>query len=226
MRHFRYFLEALPFVAYTDQKPRTFAFSKVSAPWSPRQQRHLAAVSDFTIDIRHVSGKDNCVADALSRTVINAITTELDIDYRSMALAQAEDPEIPAYRTDVTGLVLEDVPFGPTGTTLLCDVSTGQARPIVPSSRRCRVFEAVHNLSHPSIRATRTLVASKFMWHGLHKQVGTLAKTCITCQTAKVHRHVKAPLSVFKLPHRCFDHINLDIVGPLPQSQGYTYLMD
>ena len=224
VRHFRYFLEARPFVAYTDHKPLTFAFSKVSEPWSPRQQRHLAAVSEFTTDIRHISGKDNCVADALSRTVINAITTELDIDYRAMALAQVEDPEIPSYRTAVTGLVLEDVPFGPTGTTLLCDVSTGQVRPIVPSSWRRRVFEAVHSLSHPSIRATRTLVANKFMWHGLHKQVGNWAKTCITCQTAKVHRHVKAPLGVFKVPHRRFDHINVDIVGPLPQSQGYTYL--
>jgi len=224
VRHFRYFLEGRPFVAYTDHKPLTFAFSKVSEPWSPRQQRHLAAVSEFTTDIRHVSGKDNCVADALSRTVVNAITTELDVDYRAMAAAQVEDPEIKAYRTAVSGLVLEDVPFGPTGSTLLCDVSTGNARPIVPSSWRRRVFEAVHNLSHPSIRATRTLVASKFVWHGLNKQIGNWAKTCISCQTAKVHRHVKTPLSVFKVPHRRFDHINVDLVGPLPPSQGHTYV--
>jgi cleavage and polyadenylation specificity factor subunit 1 len=224
VRHFRYFLEARHFVAYTDHKPLTFAFAKVSEPWSPRQQRHLAAISEFTTDIRHVSGKDNCVADALSRTVISAITTEIDIDYAAMATAQVEDPEIPAYRTALSNLVLEDVPFGVTGTTLLCDVSTGHARPIVPASWRRRVFEAIHNLSHPSIRATRTLVGSKFVWHGLHKQVGAWAKTCITCQTAKIHRHVKAPLDVFKVPHRRFDHINVDIVGPLPPSQGYTYL--
>lgn len=224
VRHFRHFLEGRHFVAYTDHKPLTFAFSKVGEPWSPRQQRHLAAVSEFTTDIRHVSGKDNCVADALSRTLINAITTELDIDYKAMAAAQTEDPEISAYRTAITSLVLEDVPFGPTGTTLLCDVSTGQARPVVPSSWRRRVFEAVHNLSHPSIRATRTLIANKFVWHGLQKQVGAWAKTCIACQTAKVHRHVKAPLSVFKVPSRRFDHINVDLVGPLPPSRGYTYL--
>lgn len=225
VRHFRYFLEGRPFVAYTDHKPLTFAFSKVAEPWSPRQQRHLAAISEFTTDIRHIAGKDNSVADALSRSVINAVTAEIDIDYSAMAAAQAEDPEIPTYKTAITGLTVEDVPFGPVGTTLLCDVSTGNARPIVPSAWRRRVFEAVHNLSHPSIRATRQLLARKFVWHGLHKQVGVWAKSCTTCQTAKVHRHVKAPLATFKVPHRRFDHINIDIVGPLPRSQGYTYLL-
>ena len=52
------------------------------------------------------------------------------------------------------GLILEDVKFGPTNTTVLCDVSSGQPRPIVPSSWRRKVFEAVRNLSHPSIRVT------------------------------------------------------------------------
>lgn len=225
IRHFRYFLEARPFVAYTDHKPLTFAFSKISEPWSPRQQRHLAAISEFTTDIRHVSGKNNCVADALSRAVINNIMTEISIDYSAMAKAQAEDAEIHDYRTSITGLQFEDIPCGTAKTTLLCDVSTGTARPVVPKAWRRQVFEAVHNLSHPSIRATRKQVASKFVWHGLHKDVGAWAKTCVPCQTAKVHRHIKAPLETFKVPQRRFDHINIDIVGPLPPSQGFTYLL-
>jgi cleavage and polyadenylation specificity factor subunit 1 len=225
VRHFRYFLEARPFVAYTDHKPLTFAFSKVSEPWSPRQQRHLAAISEFTTDIRHIAGKDNCVADALSRATINAVTAEVDIDYTAMAAAQAKDPEITAFRTAITGLQIEDVPFGPAGKTLVCDMSTGNARPIVPYTWRRRVFEAVHNLSHPSVRTTRRLAASKFVWHGLHKEVGAWAKSCVSCQTAKVQRHVKAPLDTFKVPKQRFGHINIDIVGPLPQSQGFTYLL-
>ena len=34
--HFHYFLEARSFIAYTDHKPLTLAFAKVSEPWSPR----------------------------------------------------------------------------------------------------------------------------------------------------------------------------------------------
>ena len=61
------------------------------------------------------------------------------------------------------------------------------------------------------------------MWHGINKQVGAWAKAWISDQTSKVHHHVKAPLSIFKVPSRRFDLINVDIVGPLPPSQGCSY---
>lgn len=129
-----------------------------------------------------------------------------------------------AYRTATTGMVLEEIPFGPTNTKLLCDISTGRPRPVVPTTWRRRVFDAIHNLSHPSIRATHTLIASKFVWHALGKQVGLWARTCIPCQAAKVQRHTRAPLSTFKVLHHHFNHIHIDLVGPLPPPQGYTYL--
>ena len=75
VRHFRYFLEARSFIAYTDHKPLTLAFAKVSDPWSPQQQRHLAYISEFTTDVRHIAGKDNNVADALSRTPVHFVST-------------------------------------------------------------------------------------------------------------------------------------------------------
>ena len=84
------------------------------------------------------------------------------MDYAALAAAQEQDVEMQAYNTAFSGLVLEDMRFGPAGTTLLCDVCTGQPRPIVPASWRRRTFEVVHRLSHPSIRAMK---AAKFMWH-------------------------------------------------------------
>ena len=224
VRHFRYFLEGRQFTAFTDHKPLTFAFDKVSDPWSARQQRHLAYVSEYTTCVQHVSGKSNRVADALSRPTINTVST--GIDYAALAAAQREEEEeMHAYRTAITGLVLEDIRFGPTNTTLLCDVSTGQPRPIIPAAWRRRLFEIVHGLAHPSIRATTALMASKFMWHGLRKQVRDWAKACIPCQTSKIQRHTKAPLQSFALPDRRFDHVHVDIVGPLPQSRGVTHLL-
>ena len=95
---------------------------------------------------------------------------------------------------------------------------------MVPLNFRRKVFEAIHNLSHPPIRSTRDLIAKKFMWHGLKKQVGAWAKSCIACQTSKVYRHVKAPLETFKVPKRRFDHIHVDLVDPLFQSDGKRYI--
>ena len=69
--HFRYFLEGRDFTVYTDHKPIVAAIKKKSELKSGRQSRHLATISEFTTDIQHVSGKDNVVADALSRASIN-----------------------------------------------------------------------------------------------------------------------------------------------------------
>ena len=51
--------------------------SKSSEPWSNSQQRQLTYISEFTTDIRHVQGKDNYVADALSRPEIISVQIEL-----------------------------------------------------------------------------------------------------------------------------------------------------
>ena len=142
-----------------------------------------------------------------------------------MADSQKDDPEVQAYRTADSSLKLEDIPFGTKGTTLLCDTSAGQPRPIVPTAWRRRVFDLIHGLSHPSVRATRKLMAAKFVWHGLQKQVGTWAKACIHCQASKTQQHIRAPLETFQVPPRRFDHIHVDLVGPLPPSDGSTHLL-
>ncbi|KAK3892978.1 hypothetical protein Pcinc_003157 [Petrolisthes cinctipes] len=69
------------------------------------------------------------------------------------------------------------------------------------------------------------MIAAKFVWYGLRRDVGNLAKQCIPCQTAKIHRHTKTPLVNFTPPDRRFNHIHIDIVGPLPQSRGVTHLL-
>ena len=65
--HFRFLLEGRPFSLLTDHKPLMTALTKVSPPWSARQQRQLSYIAEFTENIRHTPGLTNIVADALSR---------------------------------------------------------------------------------------------------------------------------------------------------------------
>lgn len=222
-RHFRFLLEGRQFTVFVDHKPLTFSMAKTSEPWSARQQRQLSAISEFTTDIQHVAGKDNYVADCLSR--VGVASVHLGLDYHAMALDQAADTEIKDYRSAPTALKLEDVVFDEADATLLCDISTGQPRPMVPAAWRRRVFDTIHGLSHPGVKASTKLVGAKFVWPGLRKDIKAWAGSCVSCQRAKVHRHTKAPLAPFEVPERRFDHVNVDLVGPLPSSRGYTHLL-
>ena len=56
---------------------------------APRQIRQLAYISEFTTDIRHISGSENLPADALSRLVVDAVGNVVDLDYDKLAIAQA-----------------------------------------------------------------------------------------------------------------------------------------
>ena len=173
IRHFRYFQEGRSFTLFIDHKPLTFAISKISDPWSPRQQRHLAYVSEFTTDVRHIEGKANTLADTLSRGEISAFSSpQPGVDYKAMAAAQRADASITAVPTATTRLVIRDIPLDHDGNSISCNISTGRPRPLVPDTWERTVFDAVHDLSHPSIRATKQLVAAKSLWPGLRKQVG------------------------------------------------------
>ena len=120
---------------------------------------------------------------------------------------------------------LKDVSFANGLFTVLCDVSTDKARPIVPEAWREAVFHTVHCLSHPGIEGTKKLVSTKFVWHGLKKYVGQRARQCLECQRSKVQRHTKAPIQKLPMPKSRFGHVHINLVGPLPECQGFEYLM-
>lgn len=216
-RHFRYYLEGRTFTAYTDHKPLADAVKKVSDPSSARQQRQLAFVAEFTTDVQHISGKDNIVADCLSRPNVEAVS--LGIDYTAMAKAQENCGSI-----QQTSLQIVSMPIQDNGPVLLCDISTGHPRPIVPSGFQRLVFDTFHCLSHPGREATRKLISKKFVWQGMRKMIYQWTRACIHCQQSKIQTHTKAPLDKLKVPEKRFSHIHVDLVGPLPPSDGFTHL--
>ncbi|UYV76785.1 hypothetical protein LAZ67_14002014 [Cordylochernes scorpioides] len=64
VKNFSYFLDGKTFMLFTDHKPLTYAFTSKSER-SPRQERHLNYLSQFSMDIRYVKGSplphsENC----------------------------------------------------------------------------------------------------------------------------------------------------------------------
>ena len=89
VKHFQHSLEGRQFMIYTDHRPLTFALRSKPDKYSPRETRHLDFVSQFTNDIRHISGEQNAAADASSHLPINSLFSPSDIDLRQMALDQS-----------------------------------------------------------------------------------------------------------------------------------------
>ncbi|KAI8434016.1 hypothetical protein MSG28_012167 [Choristoneura fumiferana] len=223
IHHFRHWLEGRHFTVFTDHRPLTFAFQQKPEKCTPRQFRHLEFIAQFTTDIKHISGRNNIVADALSR--VESISKP--VSPRELAAAQESDDELQQLlRPDCqTALQLKRVYIPDSGIHIYCDISTTSVRPYVPAPLRAQVFNALHGLAHPGIRATSKLLSDKYIWPGINKDCTTWTRSCLACQAAKINRHNVPPPGTFALPNTRFDHIHVDLVGPLPPSRDYRYLL-
>ncbi|GBO27271.1 Transposon Ty3-I Gag-Pol polyprotein [Araneus ventricosus] len=222
IKYFRYLLEGTKFTILTDHKPITYAFSQKIEKLSPRQINHLNFIAQFTVDIKHISGKDNVVADALSR--IESISTS-PLAYEDIARSQQDDEELDLLLKQPTSLTLQKLQVPNTDVMLYCDISTQVIRPYIPKTHRYQVFRNLHDLAHPGVRATVRLICSRFVWPKMKQDIVNFTRSCIACQKSKIFRHVHSPLAEFKVPNQRFVHINIDLIGPLPSSQGFSYCL-
>lgn len=220
IKYFRHMVEARHFTIYTDHKPISYAFHERKHDCSPRQFRHLDYISQFTTDIRHISGSNNIVADALSRVD----ELESPIDLTDLSLAQHNDSEL-AEHLHNSSLRLQKMDFPGSQKPLFCDVSTSVPRPFITEQFRRQVYQSLHSLCHPGPNATAKLVAQRFVWPGMRKDCRDWAQSCLSCQRAKVSRHVHTPLGTYDLPRARFTNIHIDLIGPLPVSQGFRYCL-
>lgn len=231
IRYFRHYLEASEFIIYTDYKPLTYALSRATDKYTPRQERQLDFIAQYTCDIRYVKGEANVVADALSRPGINAIQADSAtpglLDLAKLAAEQQKDPELQLILATPasSSLKLEQVPCSTSAGSIWADVSHGKQRLFVPKTMRKDVFHSLHDLSHPSRRATRRLLCDRFVWPSINHDSADWAKACIQCQRSKITRHTNAPVGSFATVDRRFSHVHIDIVGPLPVDAGSKYLL-
>ncbi|KMQ86146.1 pol polyprotein [Lasius niger] len=221
-KHFRYFIEGRELTILTDQKPLTYAFHQRPEKASPRQLRQLEYLSQFVKDIKHVAGPENVVADTLSR--LEAIEMPVIVSTEELAQEQRTDPELQTLLRGQTTLNLKPLRLDDSDTQIYCEV-TDKIRIYVPQSLRQKVFNTVHNLAHPGAKSTRKTVTQRFVWPSINKDIAEWVRTCLKCQRAKISRHNHPTPQHIHVPDDRFQHIHLDIIGPLPLSKGYRYCL-
>ncbi len=223
IKYFKYMLEGRPFTVFTDHRPLTTALNSRTDK-SPRQARHLEFVSQFTTDIRYVKGTDNAAADALSRFNIDSIESQPALwSLEELAEAQKADDELA--RMKATSTALKPVQLNPGSHRIIYETSRSTLRPFVPVRLRKRLFDRYHNLHHPGIKGTNKLITERYFWPSATKDIQHWVTTCMACQTSKVTRKTKiAPMQI-EMPSSRFSHVHIDLVGPLPPSEGKKYLL-
>lgn len=222
VKHFQRLIEGREFTIFTDHRPLTYVFSQKSSPNdTPRRIRQLDFISQYSTNIQHISGRDNIVADALSR--IEQIDMPSPINYAELAKCQLSDQELIRLR-DNKKLLFRNIKLPGSTKNISCDVSTGKNRPYLPEKFRRQVFDVIHGLSHPGKKTTRKMITQRYLWPSMNKDINNWCRSCIACQKSKVQRHTISPVGKF-MPSQRFEHLHIDIVGPLPISQGKRYLI-
>ena len=230
IKHFQFFLQGRDFTVFTDHMPLCSVMSS-NTERSPRETRQLDFISQFTKDVRHVSGVNNQAADALSRINQNEPLSDLaqlytidnflpdtfhSISLEQIAEAQASDPDFSYFRKHENFFLHDNVGYHRQGEIF---------RPFVPLSLRRKLFENIHNLSHPGIKATQKLISKRYYWKSMNTDVREWTRNCLDCQTSKVVRHNKGQTRVISSNSERFSQIHMDIVGPLPFCEGKKYLL-
>lgn len=223
IKYFRYLIEGRPVTIYTDHKPLVQAFKKNSFGNNdtPRRLRHLDYVMQFCTKIEHIKGSENTVADALSR--IATIDFSSTINYEDLAKSQSNDTELLDLLKSKT-LNIKKVKIPNCNAYIYCETSHGKVRPYLPLEFRASAYNAIHGVSHPGIRTTRNMMRERYFWKSMNKHIASWTRSCLECQRSKVQRHNVSPFKSFEKSDR-FEHIHIDIVGPLKYCNGYRYLL-
>ncbi len=98
---------------------------------------------------------------APEQPILAAIANGQPVDFSAMAAAQRSCPEV-AEMINSTTLQITTQAVG--DDSLLRDVLTGVFRPLVHIQHREAVFQSLHSIHHPGVRATRRLIATQFCW--------------------------------------------------------------
>ncbi|KAF2347188.1 Integrase catalytic core, partial [Trinorchestia longiramus] len=105
-----------------------------------------------------------------------------------------------------------------------CDASNPR-RIYLPATLRRTAIAKYHALSHPGIDRTLRLIAERYVWPSMPEDVKPYVQHCHDCQASKVTKHNRAALQACAFSGNKFDSVHLDLLGPLPQSRGHSYLL-
>ena len=240
----QYLLDAKePFEVWTDHE--NLKYFREPHKLNGRQARWYLKLQDYDFTLRHIPGKTNTKADILSRKdQVNTKEDNKDVQLlkdemwtrrttaRVIMLGRQVAPEendimkkirknntrekevIQALKQE-NGLTWEED-----------DVVYVEGRIYVPNNKGLKeeILREHHNpadVRHPGQHRMQELIKRTYWWPGLKEDIKKYVQGCTKCQQNKVQHQRKAgELHPLEIPEGPWQDISIDMIGPLPRSNG------
>ena len=199
LKQWRVYLEGAkyPVQIYTDHK--NLLYWTTTKELNRRQVRWSETLAQYDFKIHHVRGKENGVADALSRRP----DYMKDLKPQPMALLKHQNGTMSYAQPDIKELNHMDI-----------ELSDQQKQDVIRSRHDDK------SAGHPGIEKTLELVTRDFTWKGIRKDVKEYIQQCDTCKKTKHERH--RPYGLLQepeIPDKAWSTIALDFIVKLPKSK-------
>ncbi|XP_054283635.1 uncharacterized protein K02A2.6-like [Macrosteles quadrilineatus] len=239
------------FTLLCDHKPleRIFgAKQPIPKHAASRLARWAIILSGYDYDINYRAGKDNVLADCLSRlpleggTNIDTYQTLGEVNQvRSMRIEDLpltkQTLQDNTHRDDELKHIISYCVRGwpdrssiPDNLKIFYDkrhelsyeegILLWQERIVIPKSLRGDILSYLH-VSHPGIVAMRSLAKLYVYWPKIDDDIENLVKTCTRCQTFRKN-DVETPLNSWNIPENAWERLHIDFKGPF---DGYMWLV-
>jgi hypothetical protein len=159
-------------------------------------------LQEFDYEIKHQAGKDNVVADALSRKNIFGISYADAVGWRKKVQLLTEKMPKPPNAIEKDGFYWKNDKI------------------YIPPDRiiRTQLIQEAHNeAGHGGYHKTMNKLQEQFVWEKMAQQTKDFVQTCETCQKTKVSTQKPyGLLTPIPPPRDKFETMSMDLIGPLP----------
>lgn len=238
LQKYQQYLEHREFQLHTDCSALTWLLNH------PRQvgkiARWISFINSFKFQIHHIKGKDNVLADCLSRLFENTDPTEAPKEspppvmslfgipeiFKDIATHQHEDPELskiirnprkPPNYTVVNGVLMHRLP------------NQNKPRVVIPVKLFDMLFRYYHespSAAHLGIRKTLARIEPFFWAKDLKQIITDRVRSCVQCQRCKQAPNTNVGHLASELVCKPWEKIFVDHIGPLPRSsKGNKYIL-
>ncbi|KAJ9553505.1 hypothetical protein OSB04_017550 [Centaurea solstitialis] len=223
LKIWRHYLYGVRCTIYTDHKSLQYFLDQPNL--NMRQWRWLDVVNDYDCEILYHPGKENVVADALSRKArhvllrvplmrLTVTTSLLDLIRQSQADAIKKENQ---KRDRIKGQLAQLVPDGR-------GLLTRLGRVWVPVSCEARqtLLDEAHRSKfsiHPGATKMYRDLKTDYWWPEMKRDVAKYVEKCLTCLRVKAeHQRPHGKLQLLDIPVWNWEHITMDLITKLPRT--------